>query len=66
MAISTGYYGMNEVHGVSKVVQKHPSKATLNVFFLINNNCQKQPLKGAPWSLIFEGRKRDNLITQFY
>ena len=46
MAISTGYNMMYGVHGVSRIIQKHPSKATLNFFFLIKDNCQKQPLKG--------------------
>ena len=32
MAISTGYNKMYEVHGVSRIIQKHPSKATLNFF----------------------------------
>ena len=33
MAISVGYNMMYRVHGVSRIIQKHPSKATL-IFFL--------------------------------
>ena len=46
MAVSTRYDRMYEVHGVNKIIQKYPTKATLNVLnFSIKGKCQKQPLK---------------------
>ena len=62
MAVSTRYDRMYEVHGVSKIIQKYPTKATLNVLnFSIKGKGQKQPLKGVLRPLIFKGRNKDNM-----
>ena len=43
MAIYTEYNMMYGVHGVNRIIQKDPSKATLNFFFLIKDFFSELP-----------------------
>ena len=61
MTIFTGYNMMYGVHGVSRIIQKHPSKATLNFFLNERQLSEAATERCSLISKVLKGKKRDDL-----